>query len=70
MKQEVFLECAMAVGDSNDEALGRGVLHHHRRAAADDSVPSDVLLDTPQDTPIGTPCSGFLAMGKLPTIVH
>lgn len=59
----------MAVGDSNDEALGRGVLHHHRRAAADDAVPSDVLLDTPQDTPIGTPCSGFLAMEDLPSIL-
>lgn len=66
MKQEVFLECAMAVDASGDSA-GRADRTSARRRNAStsgggDAAPSDVLLL--DDTPVGTPCSDFLAIGE------
>lgn len=66
MKQGVFLECAMAVDASSDSAVDGRAAGGRRRSANSDAGPTDdvLLLDTPQDTPVGTPCSDFLAIGK------
>lgn len=61
MKQEVFLECAMAVSRSSEESA----LVHQRRT----DLPADLLLDTPRETPVGTPCSDFLNIEDLPSIL-
>ncbi|KAL3251443.1 hypothetical protein MRX96_055182 [Rhipicephalus microplus] len=64
LDEEVFLECAMAVDASGDSA-GRADRTSARRRNAStsgggDAAPSDVLLL--DDTPVGTPCSDFLAI--------
>lgn len=68
MKQEVFLECAMAV-DASGDAAGRADRTSARRRNASSSggdvaaAPSDVLLL--DDTPVGTPCADFLAIASV-----
>ncbi|KAL1480765.1 hypothetical protein MTO96_034661 [Rhipicephalus appendiculatus] len=70
MKQEVFLECAMAVDvASSGDAAGRAAdrTSARRRSSSGGgggdvvaAAPGDVLLL--DDTPVGTPCSDFLAI--------
>ncbi|XP_037287812.2 MAPK interacting serine/threonine Lk6 kinase isoform X1 [Rhipicephalus microplus] len=71
LDEEVFLECAMAVDASGDSA-GRADRTSARRRNAStsgggDAAQSDVLLL--DDTPVGTPCSDFLAIEDLPSIL-
>ncbi|KAH6941123.1 hypothetical protein HPB50_013938 [Hyalomma asiaticum] len=72
MKQEVFLECAMAVdasGDSAGRAVGDRTAARRRNTTSSSGgggdaapAPADVLLL--DETPVGTPCSDFLAIGE------